>query len=411
MRSLAKYVWLLVALAFVGGFLLVQTSGLLGRTAITPTTAVAVVNGREILYTDYQARVQQQIQQELQRAPGRSLTQDDNRQIENQVFDQMVMEVLLGQEYQRRRIVVTDDEIRMYAREQPPDWIMNKPELMTNGRFDIDKYHRYLASSYAKQSNLLLGLEQFYRSDIPRQKLFDQVAAGVYVSEADLWRVWRDQNDSVTATFVAFRPSTDSAAAKGISESDLRAYFDKHRDEFKHPGRAVLSVLEIPRVVSAADSAAAKAKAALLRAEIVKGAKFEDVANRESADSAGGKNGGDLGKHPKSIYVAEFTKAADALKVGEISQPVLTQFGYHIIRLDAKKGDTLSLHHILITIAPSDSATTRLDKKADSLSNLAGGTEAPAKFDAAAKKLGLTPIRVIATEDQPAQAGGRIISS
>src|SRR3954462_2590258 len=99
MRSLAKYVWLLVALAFVGGFLLVQTSGLLGRTAITATTAVAVVNGREILYTDYQARVQQQIQQEQQNAPGRSLTQDDSRQIENQVFDQMVMEVLLAQEY------------------------------------------------------------------------------------------------------------------------------------------------------------------------------------------------------------------------------------------------------------------------------------------------------------------------
>ena len=97
--------------------------------------------------------------------------------------------------------------------------------------------------------------------------------------------------------------------------------------------------------------------------------------------------------------------------MGEISQPVLTQFGYHVIRLDARKGDTLSLHHILIAIAASDSATSRLDKKADSLSNLAGGSEDPAKFDAAAKKLGLTPIRVIASEDQPAQAGGRIIPS
>ena len=132
MRSLAKYVWLFVALAFVGGFLLVETSGLLGRTAITPTTAVAVVNGRDILYTDYQARVQQQIQQEQQRASGRSLTQDDTRRIENDVFDQMVMDVLLAQEYQRRRIVVTDDEIRMFAREQPPDWITSQPELQTS---------------------------------------------------------------------------------------------------------------------------------------------------------------------------------------------------------------------------------------------------------------------------------------
>src|ERR1043166_3818687 len=106
MRSLAKYVWLLVALAFVGGFLLVETSGLLRRTAITPHTPVAVVNGQAILYTDYQARVQQQIQQEQQQAPGRTLSQDDNRRIENQVFDQMVLELLLAQDYRRRHIKI-----------------------------------------------------------------------------------------------------------------------------------------------------------------------------------------------------------------------------------------------------------------------------------------------------------------
>src|SRR3954464_2990476 len=98
MRSLAKWVWLFVAVAFVGGFLLVETSGLLGRTAITPTTAVAVVNGSKVLYSDYQARVQQAIQQQQQQAPGRTLSQDDDRRIQNDVFDQMVMEILLVQE-------------------------------------------------------------------------------------------------------------------------------------------------------------------------------------------------------------------------------------------------------------------------------------------------------------------------
>jgi peptidyl-prolyl cis-trans isomerase D len=94
-----------------------------------------------------------------------------------------------------------------------------------------------------------------------------------------------------------------------------------------------------------------------------------------------------------------------------VSQPVLSPFGFHLIRVDEKKGDTLSLRHILVTIAASDSASSRLDRKADSLSTLAGGSEDPTKFTAAAKKLGLTPIRVVAIEDQPAQAGGRIIPS
>lgn len=411
MRSLAKYVWLLVALAFVGGFLLVETSGLLGRTTITPTTAVAVVNGQEILYSDYQARVQQAIQQQQQQAPGRTLTRDDDRRIENDVFDQLVMEVLLAQEYQRRRIVVTDDEIRMYAAEQPPDWITNQPELKTNGQFDINKYHKYLASSYAKQSNLLVGLEQYYRSEIPKQKLFDQVAAGIYVSDPDLWRVWRDQYDSATATFVAFRPTPQAAASAAIPDADLRAYFDKHKDEFQRPGRAILSVLMIPRSITAADTAAAHAKAVALRNEIVGGTKFEAIADRESADTAGGKNGGSLGRGGKNRFVPEFEKAAYALKVGEVSQPVMTPFGFHLIKVDEKKGDTLSLRHILVSITASDTATARIDRRADSLSTLTGSSEDPTKFDAAAKKLALTPIRVVAIEDQPAQAGGRIIPS
>ena len=62
MRSAAKYIWLFIVVAFVGGFLLAETSGLLGRTPVTPTTAVAKVNGREILYTDWRNRVQQATQ-------------------------------------------------------------------------------------------------------------------------------------------------------------------------------------------------------------------------------------------------------------------------------------------------------------------------------------------------------------
>src|SRR5205085_2086831 len=145
------------------------------------------------------------------------------------------------------------------------------------------------------------------------------------------------------------------------------AYFDQHKTDFAGPGRAVLSVVMIPRVVTAADSAAARTRALQLRDEIAKGAKFEDVAKRESADTASGAQGGDLGRGGKNRFVPEFEKAAYALKVGEVSQPVLTPFGYHLIRVDEHKGDTLALRHILIKIQPSDSASTRVDREADQL--------------------------------------------
>jgi peptidyl-prolyl cis-trans isomerase D len=413
MRSLAKWVWLFIAVAFVGGFLLVDSSGLLGRSVITPTTPVAVVNGREIRYTDFMTRVSQEVAQQQQalqqRGSTASLTQDDNRRIENDVFNQMVMEVLLAQEYERRRIIVTDDEIRMYAREVPPEWMVTQAELQTNGQFDMAKYQRYLSSSTAKQSGVLNALEQHYRAEIPRRKLFDQIAASTYVSDPELWRTWRDQHDSVTASYVAFRPTMNPATVSAITDAELRTYFDAHKDEFKRAGRAVLSVLQIPRVITAADTAAARAKAAALRAEIADGAKFEAVADRESPDAAG--PGGDLGRMPRGRFVAEFEKAAWALPAKTLSQPVLTSFGWHIIRVDEKKTDTLALRHILVPITASDSSTSRIDRKADSLATLAGNATDPKKFDEAAGILKLTPTSVMALENQPAMAGDKVVPS
>jgi peptidyl-prolyl cis-trans isomerase D len=410
MRSLAKYIWVVVALVFVGGFLLYQTSGLMGRTPVTASTAVAKVNGHEIPYRDFQLRVQQEIQNQQSRA-GKTLTQDDTRRIENSVYDQMVTEELLDEQYRKRGIVVTDDEIREFARYAPPPWITSAPELQTEGKFDPDKYQRFLATSEAKNSGLLVQLENYYRSEIPKDKLLEQVSSGIYVSDAELWRAWRDQHDSAQVSYVTFTPTVDEATKKSISDADVRTYFNNHKEEFAGVGRASLSLVMIPRTTTAADSAAAKAKAQSLREEIVKGAKFEDVAKRESADTLSGTKGGDLGAAPKTAYVAEFSKAADALKPGEISAPVLSPFGYHIIRLDSRKGDTLSLHHILVSIQPSDSAAARVDRMADTLSRLAAANEDGSKLDAAAKHLGLPVVHITALEDQPAAYSGQIVPS
>jgi len=145
--------------------------------------------------------------------------------------------------------------------------------------------------------------------------------------------------------------------------------------------------------------------------EILGGAKFEDVAKRESADTVSGARGGDLGKGAKGRFVAPFEQAAYALKVGEVSQPVLTPFGYHLIRVDEKKGDTLALRHILLRIQPSDSNEARIDRQADELTKTAATSEQGSKLDTAAKKLGLKIFRVAATEDEPATFEGRPIPS
>src|SRR3954453_5824159 len=129
MRSSAKYVWLFIVIAFVGGFLLVQTSGLLGRTPVTPTTPVAVVNGRDILYNDYVQRYQTEIQNQ-QQAGGRTLSEDDIRRIQNSTFNQMVMDVLLQQQYERRGIVVTNEEIQQFRSEEHTSELQSRRHLV-----------------------------------------------------------------------------------------------------------------------------------------------------------------------------------------------------------------------------------------------------------------------------------------
>jgi len=403
-------VWSLIALAFVGGFLLAETSGLLGRAPVTPTSAVAVVNGHEILYLDYERRAQEEVNNAQQRQ-GRSLNQDEVQQIKNNTFNQMVMDVLLQQEYERRGITVTDEELKDYAHYLPPPFMQDIPDLKTEGRFDLAKYQRYIASPAFRAQGGNVILENYYRSEIPKEKLVDQISSGVYVSDAELWRIWQDQHDSVQASFVGFRPSPDTAALKAVTDAQAQDYFNKHKDEFKRRGRAVLSVVVVPRVITAADTAAARARAVALRNEISGGAKFEDVAKRESADSASGAKGGDLGRGPATQYVSEFANALKTLKVGELSQPVETPFGYHLIRVDERKGDTVAAHHILVRIQQSDSSSARVDREADQLSKLAAGSEQGAKLDTASKKLGLQVQRVFAFEDEPAVLNQRVIPS
>src|SRR3984893_6864881 len=392
MRASAKYIWIIIVVLFVGGFLLAQTSGLLGRAPVTSTTAAATVNGEDILATTWYQATQNLEQDETQRS-NQSISLDERQRLMDQAYDQLVSDALLRQEYRRRGITVSDDEILQAARYSPPPQLMQAPDLQTDGRLDPAKYQRFLASPLAKQNGLLFQLEQYYRTEIPKEKLFDQIASDVYISDEQLWRRFQDTHDTAQVSFVAVVPERISDSAARVSDDEVRAYYDTHKKQFERPGTAKVSIIIIPRAVSAADSAAVRAHALALRARILGGEKFEDVARAESADSASAVNGGSLGKGPKGRFVAPFETAAYALKPGEISQPVLSPFGYHLIRVDARKGDTITVHHILLHIQQSDSAAAKTDRRADSLARMAASADQPAKFDSAARALQIPIIR------------------
>jgi peptidyl-prolyl cis-trans isomerase D len=411
MRGGAKYIWLAIFIFFVVGFLLYQTSGLSTTSRNTNSSVVADVNGEKIYLGNWQAELSQREQQAQQRI-GRTLTLDEQKRVEQQAFDEMTQRLLLKQEFQKRGIRVADKEIIDAAETSPPPELMQSPELQTDGHFDLEKYQRYLSSPMAKSEGLLAGLERMYRDEIPREKLFNQVATTVFVSDAQLWNLWRDTHDSAQITFVAWEPDVARDTSIRISDADIKAYYDSHKDELTRKGHAMLSLIVIPRPVTAADTAAVRSHIQAIHDSIASGkAKFEDIAKNESTDSVSAANGGSLGTVGRGQFVPAFDSAAFKLKPGELSQPVLSPFGYHLIRVDAKKGDSITVRHILLRIEESDSAAARVNAKADTLEKMAAQNDNAGAFDKAAAHLGLPVLHLPVTEDQPVISNGHEIPS
>lgn len=410
MRSAAKYIWIFIFVAFVGGFLLAETSGLLGRASVTTSTVVATVNGEDIPYMVW-ANTSQALAQQEEQQLGRGLTLDERAQIDERAYNQLVNDVLLRQEYERRGIRVTDEEVIETAKFSPPPQFQQNPEFQTDGQFDMAKYRRFLSSPAARQQGILAQLESYYRVEIPKQKLFTQVAADAYVSDSRLWQMWQDRGDSVAVSFISWLATDAETYDKGITDAEVSTYYAAHSAEFDRPGRAVLSLLSISRTPTAPDSAVSLSRARSLRDEVAKGAKFDEVARRASDDTVSGALGGDLGRGPKGRFVKEFEDAAWKLKVGELSTPVMTPFGWHIIRVDERKGDTLALRHILVKARQSDASAVETDRRADELARMAAAAVEASKFDSAAKALGLLVTQIEVQEGQTARYLNRPVAS
>jgi peptidyl-prolyl cis-trans isomerase D len=408
MRSIAKYIWIFLFIAFVGGFLLGDVSGLIGRAPVTASSVVATVNGEEIPYLTWQNLVNSLAQQEQQQSQ-RGITLDDQRRLEEQAFEQLVGDVLLSQEYARRGIRVSDAEIREAALLSPPPQVYQNPDFQTDGRFDPAKYQRFISSPVAKQQGLLVQLENYYRAELPKSKLYAQLIADAWVSDAQLWRAYQDQKDSVTIQYVALRPAPAEVAATVVPEKEIRAYYDRYETRWTRRGRAVVSFVALSRTPTAADTAATQARAAALRAEILAGADFGDVAKRESTDESSAVNGGELPRGGRGRFVPEFEAAAYALRPGQISEPVRTAFGWHLIKLNARAGDTLSLQHILLKVTQGDSNATATDRMADRLASLAGGSTDRSALDSAAAELKLLVTQIEVQDGQAANHLGQPI--
>jgi peptidyl-prolyl cis-trans isomerase D len=384
MRAKSKYVFFILAGSFVLWLAIGQVMQILEPSA----NVVLSVNGQKIPITTYQLRLQNAYETYRQQTGTTSLAREDEQQIQEQLTTQLIQEILLAQEYKRLGIQVSDEEIIENARNSPLPEVMRDPQFQTDGQFDIRKWQQFLQAGADRAT--LAQIEAIYRERLPQFKLAQYVTADVYISDAKLWRIYKDQHDSASIAVLATWPYliTDSIA---LTDAELERYLTAHKDDFKRPAHAFVRFIAVPRLPSAADTAVARAHVDRVRAELARGAKFEDVARRESADTISGKQGGELGwvKRNEQNFDPQFMAAVKTLALGRVSPPVLSQFGYHLIRMDAARGDSVKLRHILVSIALQGDHLDAVEARVDSLERLAADQTNGVLLDSAARRFTL----------------------
>jgi peptidyl-prolyl cis-trans isomerase SurA len=161
-----------------------------------------------------------------------------------------------------------------------------------------------------------------------------------------------------------------------VSDEEIRDFFERNRESVGQlPASITYSQVVIP--VTPSDTALqrtrAKADSILVRAR--EGEDFATLARQYSEDEGSGQLGGDLGWFRPGDMVSEFERAAYTLRPGEISAPVRTQYGWHIIKLERIRGPERNARHILIRPTVGEEDIARARQFADSVATLlrAGG--------------------------------------
>ena len=386
--SAGKIMGIFMALGFIGWMFFELGLDVTGRGQNTNPNEIGRVNGDPVLYQSFQTTYQELLQQVQQ--SGTQLSAEQRRELEEAAWQRLVDEMLISQAVREYGIRVSDEEVRQAALMNPHPALMQNELFQTEGQFDMAKYQKFLTGPSAPQ-DLLLQLEDYFRSVIPQQKLFGRVTSGAYVSDAELWRAWQDRNETATVEYVALDVSRLVPGEMQVSDAEVRRYYDANEDEFRRDATARLTLAVLPKAATAADTAASLQRAQRVRAEIAGGADFAEVAKRESADKASGAQGGDLGTFGRGQMVPAFENAAFSLPVGEVSEPVQTPFGYHVIQVQERTGDQVKARHVLIPIEKSEEELDRFYAKADSLEDMAqrSGIERAARATGASLRTGV----------------------
>jgi peptidyl-prolyl cis-trans isomerase D len=343
--------------------LLLVASGLQGYVMNSFDSSVATIGKTKVPYTEYSDAWQRAQSMAVQ--SGQSVKTFDTAEERRKVLDDVVDQKLLEVASAESGMLISESSVI--------DQIGKQQEFQLDGKFNKMQYLAILAQNGLTEAGYLQRLQQFHaQSTIPRSifssafvtdteidsflKLKDQTRNFRFLSiesnelpavapatDADVKKYY-DENSSKFMSqdmgdFEYLRIQTANATVAPGTDEVLQALYDKQAKRYKTAERRQASHILIS-VEGGASAPADKQKAAQTQAMALAqraraGEDFAELAKANSKDLGSALQGGDLGMMDRGVTEAAFDTKLFQMKVGEISDPVLTAEGYHVIKLVA----------------------------------------------------------------------------
>ena len=384
---------------------------------------VARVDGQNITRPEWDAQHRLETDRIRQQSPNVDPTLLESDVMRYATLERMVRDRVLAAAAAKSNVTISEERLsRIFAQDtglaafRTPDGKFDRESFQRVTGRTPEQYEASMRAELATQQ-MLLGItgtaftppalaaatiNAFYdRREIQVARFSpESFASKVTVSDADVETYYKDhaaQFQAPEQASIEYLVLDLEAAKKNISvnEADLKTYYEQNTARFgtKEERRASHILITAPASASAADRAKAKAKAEQLLAEVKKApATFADVARKNSQDPGSAEKGGDLDFVTRGAMVKPFEDAMFALKKGDISDVIETEFGYHIIRLtDIKPAVVPPFEQVRATIeneVRAQQATQEFAKAAETFTDAV--YQQPDSLKPAAEKLKLT---------------------
>ena len=346
--------------------------GLVGGASISDifgqrqVNEIGSVNDSPILFEDFNAFVSSEISRKDGRN-GDTLTDDQKEFIRAIVWERIISDLIIQEQIEKNKIVVSDTEVLFHLQNNPPPFLKSNTMFQTDGNFDFEKY---LGAVLTPTSIDWRPIESFMKEVyLPNYKLQQYIINSASISpktvENDFRRRFVDYElEILHITDKAIEESTfEKKISSEITESAFKEFYFENLEKYKQQEKRILRYVKWPIVSTQNDSLRTKLEAEDIIFRLKNGADFASLANSFSEDPGNfidpnNPKGGILGWFSNGQMNPEFSEAAFSAKVGDIVGPVLTEFGYHVIKInDEKKDDKnnkINASHILLTIKSSD---------------------------------------------------------